>query len=107
MSSHVSNAFASEVSAPFRSAGRSWTTPPEIFFLLRATLINVSPECEKWRRGRFETKRRALKLARQTRTGSWLKADKSTQGSQVRLCPKADFSNARKCAGVALSVSLD
>jgi len=28
MSSHVSNAFASELSAFFRSAGRSWTTPP-------------------------------------------------------------------------------
>src|SRR5215475_11157193 len=37
MSSHVSNAFASEVSAFFRSAGRSWTVPPEIsFFLIRA-----------------------------------------------------------------------
>jgi len=36
MSSHVSNAFASELSAFFRSAGRSWTTPPKISFLLRA-----------------------------------------------------------------------
>ena len=35
MSSHVSNAFASEVSAFFRSAGRSWTAPPEIFLLIR------------------------------------------------------------------------
>ena len=44
MSSHVSNAFASEVSAFFRSAGRSWTTPPEISFSIRASLISVSPE---------------------------------------------------------------
>ena len=36
MSSHVSSAFTSEVSAFFRSAGRSWTTPPEISFALRA-----------------------------------------------------------------------
>src|SRR5262249_44072869 len=42
MSSHVSNAFASEVSAFFRSAGRSWTTPPEISFSLRAPLISSS-----------------------------------------------------------------
>ena len=41
MSSHVSNAFASEVSALFRSAGRSWTTPPEISLSLRALLISV------------------------------------------------------------------
>ena len=39
MSSHVSSAFASEVSAFFRSAGKSWTTPPEIFFALRASFI--------------------------------------------------------------------
>jgi hypothetical protein len=39
MSCHVSNAFASEVSASFRSAGRSWTTPPEISSALRASLI--------------------------------------------------------------------
>ena len=43
MSSHVSNAFTSEVSAFFRSAGRSWTTPPEISFALRASLISLSP----------------------------------------------------------------
>jgi len=42
MSSHVANAFASEASAFFRSAGRSWTTPPEIRFLLRAWLIRLS-----------------------------------------------------------------
>ena len=40
MSSHVSNAFALETSAFFRSAGRSWTTPAEICF----SLIRVSPE---------------------------------------------------------------
>jgi len=54
MSSHVSNAFASEVSALFRSAGRSWTTPPEISFSLRASLISVSPECEMTEREGFE-----------------------------------------------------
>jgi len=41
MSSHVANAFASEVSALFRSAGRSCTTPPEISFLLRTSLLSV------------------------------------------------------------------
>src|SRR5262245_46718039 len=39
MSSHVSNALALEVSAFFRSAGRSWTTPPEIAFLLNSSLV--------------------------------------------------------------------
>jgi hypothetical protein len=34
--SHASNALASEASAFFRSAGRSWTTPPEISFSLKA-----------------------------------------------------------------------
>jgi hypothetical protein len=136
MSSHVSNAFASEVSALFRSAGRSWTTPPEISFSLRASLISVSPECEMTEREGFEASNaRALNgflvlgssfrsvstrhsctfywvsLATkyplmvpdtfwglsswvalvfadwpgQTRTASWLKADKSTHGRQVRL----------------------
>ena len=42
MSSHVSSAFASEVSAFFRSAGKSWTTPPEILFALRASFIGLS-----------------------------------------------------------------
>jgi hypothetical protein len=40
MSSHVSNAFASEVSAFFRSAGRSCTVPLEISFFL----TRVRPE---------------------------------------------------------------
>jgi hypothetical protein len=31
------------VSAFFRSAGRSWTTPPEIAFLLKASLANLTP----------------------------------------------------------------
>jgi hypothetical protein len=43
MSSHVANALALEASAFFRSAGRSWTTPPEIAFLLKASLATVSP----------------------------------------------------------------
>jgi hypothetical protein len=43
MSSHVANALALAVSAFFRSAGRSWTTPPEIVFLLKASLANLSP----------------------------------------------------------------
>ena len=42
MSSHVSKAFGSEVSAFFRSAGSSWTTPPEISFSLRGSLISLS-----------------------------------------------------------------
>ena len=42
MSSHVSNALASEVSAFFRSAGRSWTTPPEIFVTLKVWPTSVS-----------------------------------------------------------------
>jgi hypothetical protein len=40
MSSHVANALALEMSAFFRSAGRSWTAPPEIAFLLKASLAN-------------------------------------------------------------------
>jgi hypothetical protein len=40
MSSHVAKALGLEVSAFFRSAGRSWTTPPEIAFLLKASLAN-------------------------------------------------------------------
>jgi hypothetical protein len=44
MSSHVANALALEVSAFFRSAGRSWTTPPEIALLLKASLANLSPQ---------------------------------------------------------------
>src|SRR5665809_77805 len=51
MSSHVSNALASKIRAFFRSAGRSWTTPPEISFLLRALLIDVSLEYEMAGRG--------------------------------------------------------
>jgi hypothetical protein len=44
MSSHVANALALEVSAFFRSAGRSWTTPPEIAFLLKASLAtSIAP----------------------------------------------------------------
>jgi hypothetical protein len=43
MSSHVANALALEVSAFFRSAGRSWTTPPEIALLLKASLASPSP----------------------------------------------------------------
>ena len=43
MSSHVANALASEVSAFFKSAGRVWTTPPEIAFLLKASLQLVAP----------------------------------------------------------------
>src|SRR6476660_2173061 len=42
MSFHVANAFASEISALFRSNGMSWTTPPETSFVLRASLISVS-----------------------------------------------------------------
>ena len=34
MSSHVFNAFASKLSAFFRSAGKLWTAPPDICFLL-------------------------------------------------------------------------
>jgi len=49
MSSQVSNAFASEISALFRSAGRSWTTPPEISFLLRVSLVSWSCENPDWR----------------------------------------------------------
>jgi hypothetical protein len=49
MSSHVANAFALETSALFRSAGRSWTTPPEISFLLRASLMKLP--CD-WREAR-------------------------------------------------------
>jgi hypothetical protein len=41
MSSHVANALALEVSAFFRSVGRSWTTPPEIAFLLKASLASL------------------------------------------------------------------
>jgi hypothetical protein len=43
MSSHVANARAFAVSAFFRSGGRSWTTPLEIVFLLKASLANLSP----------------------------------------------------------------
>ncbi len=43
MSSQVANALALEVSAFFRSDGRSWTTPPEIAFLLKASLASLSP----------------------------------------------------------------
>jgi len=32
MSSHAVNAFGSDARAFFKSAGSSWTTPPEIFF---------------------------------------------------------------------------
>ena len=60
MSSHVSKAFASEVSAIFRSAGRSWTTPPEISFALRASLISVSPEVCDGRKGGVRTLRTPL-----------------------------------------------
>ena len=41
MSSHVFNAFASEVSAFLRSAGRSWTVPPEISFFLTGHPLSV------------------------------------------------------------------
>ena len=60
MSSHVSNAFASELSAFFRSAGRSWTMPPEISFALRASLISVSPEYEMAGKKEFEPSEQPL-----------------------------------------------
>jgi hypothetical protein len=63
MSSHISNAFASEISAFFRSPGRSWTTPPEIDFEFRASLIGLSS---------------GIRVSgRQTRTPLGLKADDS------------------------------
>ena len=42
MSSHVARALALAMRAFFRSAGRSWTTPPEIFFALW-TVIPTRP----------------------------------------------------------------
>jgi len=50
MSFHVSNAFASEVSALFRSAGRSWTTPPEYLFFVQSFAHKCIAECEMTRR---------------------------------------------------------
>ena len=76
MSSHVSNAFASEVSALLRSAGRSWTTPPEISFSLRAWLMSLSPECEV-RRGRDSKPSPA-----HTKSASWLKAAAMERGAE-------------------------
>ena len=77
MSSHVSNAFASEVSAFFRSAGRSWTTPPEISFSLRASLISLSPRSHSG----------LSTWPSQTRTALGLKADDLLMACERRFDP--------------------